>query len=39
VVEPLLDDLPADADTDRALGMSLVEDTGLDAVDAGTLAE
>jgi 8-hydroxy-5-deazaflavin:NADPH oxidoreductase len=29
----------ADADADRALGMSLVEDTGLDAVDAGTLAE
>ncbi|MBB3085515.1 hypothetical protein FHR93_003742 [Geodermatophilus sabuli] len=29
----------ADEGTDRALGMSLVEDTGLDAVDAGTLAE
>jgi 8-hydroxy-5-deazaflavin:NADPH oxidoreductase len=29
----------ADSDKDRKVGMTLVEDTGLDAVDAGTLAE
>ncbi|WP_097203941.1 NADPH-dependent F420 reductase [Geodermatophilus sabuli] len=29
----------ADAQTDRELGMSLVEDTGFDGFDAGTLAE
>jgi 8-hydroxy-5-deazaflavin:NADPH oxidoreductase len=29
----------ADDDADRALGMSLVEDTGFDGYDAGTLAE
>ncbi|GAB3324147.1 NAD(P)-binding domain-containing protein [Geodermatophilus aquaeductus] len=29
----------ADAEADRALGMALVEDTGLDAVDAGPLAD
>jgi predicted dinucleotide-binding enzyme len=29
----------ADVDADRALGMSLVEDTGFDGVDAGGLAE
>jgi predicted dinucleotide-binding enzyme len=29
----------ADADADRALGMSLVEDTGFDGFDAGPLAE
>ncbi|MCR3752235.1 hypothetical protein LX88_006229 [Lentzea californiensis] len=29
----------ADSDTDRALGMALVEETGFDAVDAGTLAD
>lgn len=29
----------ADRDRDRAVAMALVEDTGLDAVDAGTLAE
>jgi predicted dinucleotide-binding enzyme len=29
----------ADRDSDRKVGMSLVEDTGLDAVDAGTLAQ
>ncbi len=29
----------ADSDRDRKVGMALVEDTGLDAFDAGTLAE
>ena len=29
----------ADRDADRRVGMALVEDTGFDAVDAGTLAE
>lgn len=29
----------ADRDTDRQVGMALVEDTGFDAFDAGTLAE
>jgi 8-hydroxy-5-deazaflavin:NADPH oxidoreductase len=29
----------ADSDTDRALGISLVQDTGFDGFDAGTLAE
>ncbi|MFY0579333.1 NADPH-dependent F420 reductase [Cystobacter fuscus] len=29
----------ADRDTDRRVGMALVEDTGFDAFDAGTLAE
>ncbi|WP_200911286.1 hypothetical protein [Sphingomonas sp. Leaf62] len=29
----------ADNDRERAVAMALVEDTGLDAVDAGTLAE
>ncbi|NPC47796.1 NADP oxidoreductase [Corallococcus sp. AB032C] len=29
----------ADRDTDRKVGMALVEDTGFDAFDAGTLAE
>lgn len=29
----------ADRDTDRKVGMALVEETGLDAYDAGTLAE
>jgi len=29
----------ADRETDRKVGMALVEDTGLDAFDAGTLAE
>jgi 8-hydroxy-5-deazaflavin:NADPH oxidoreductase len=29
----------ADRETDRKVGMTLVEDTGLDAVDAGTLAD
>ena len=29
----------ADDDSDRQLGMALVEDTGFDAVDAGPLAE
>lgn len=29
----------ADSPTDRTLGMTLVEETGFDAVDAGTLAE
>src|SRR5438128_2274713 len=31
--------VPADDEQDRQLGMALVEDTGFDAVDAGTLAE
>ncbi len=29
----------ADSDTERRVGMTLVEDTGFDAVDAGSLAE
>ncbi len=29
----------ADSDTDRTVGMALVEDTGFDAFDAGTLAD